>query len=39
MIAEVAGRVKRGSNTLGLLRYLFGKGRSNEHRDPHVVAA
>ncbi|WP_329793559.1 hypothetical protein V1227_17015 [Lentzea sp. DG1S-22] len=39
MIAEVAGRGKRGSNTLGLLRYLFGKGRSNEHRDPHVVAA
>ncbi|WP_447006653.1 relaxase/mobilization nuclease domain-containing protein [Saccharothrix isguenensis] len=39
MIAEVAGRGKRGSNTLGLLRYLFGRGRSNEHRDPHVVAA
>ncbi|MGX7829085.1 relaxase/mobilization nuclease domain-containing protein [Actinokineospora sp. 24-640] len=39
MIVEVAGRGKRGSNTLGLLRYLFGQGRSNEHRDPHVVAA
>jgi hypothetical protein len=39
VIAEVAGRGKRGSNTLGLLRYLFGRGRSNEHRDPHVVAA
>lgn len=39
MIAEVAGRGKRGSNTLGLLRYLFGRGRANEHRDPHIVAA
>ncbi|GAA0263648.1 relaxase/mobilization nuclease domain-containing protein [Saccharothrix mutabilis subsp. mutabilis] len=39
MIAEVAGRGKRGSNTLGLLRYLFGRGRSDEHRDPHIVAA
>jgi len=39
VIAEVAGRGKRGSNTLGLLRYLFGRGRANEHRDPHIVAA
>lgn len=39
MIAKAPGNGKRGSNTYGLLRYLFGPGRANEHRDQHVVAA
>ncbi|MGX7823559.1 relaxase/mobilization nuclease domain-containing protein [Actinokineospora sp. 24-640] len=39
MIAEVTRRGRRGSDTKGLLRYLFGPGRANEHTDPHVVAA
>lgn len=30
---------KRGHDTGGLLRYLFGKGRANEHTNPHLVAA
>ena len=38
MIAEVTGRGRRGSDTKGLLRYLFGPGRANEHIDPHIVA-
>lgn len=29
----------RGSDVGGLLRYLFGPGRSNDHLDPHLVAA
>ena len=33
------GKVTRGSDVGGLLRYLFGPGRANEHTDPHVVAA
>lgn len=32
------GKVTRGSNVGGLLRYLFGPGRHNEHVDPHIVA-
>lgn len=36
MIAKVG---KRGADTLGLLRYLFGPGAANEHTDPHLVAA
>ena len=32
------GKVVRGSNVGGLLRYLYGPGRVNEHTDPHVVA-
>ncbi|MFI0718137.1 relaxase/mobilization nuclease domain-containing protein [Streptomyces sp. NPDC021224] len=28
-----------GSNTRGLLAYLYGPGRHDEHRDPHVVAS
>jgi len=35
----VIGKVAvRGTNTGGLLRYLFGPGRANEHTDPRVVA-
>ncbi|MGW7004485.1 relaxase/mobilization nuclease domain-containing protein [Streptomyces sp. NPDC054933] len=30
---------KQGSNTLGLLRYLYGKGTHEEHVDPHLVAS
>ncbi len=33
------GRVYRGGNVGGLLRYLYGPGRHNEHEDPHLVAA
>ena len=28
-----------GSNTRGLLAYLYGPGRHDEHLDPHIVAA
>lgn len=31
--------ITRGSDPQGLLRYLFGKGRHNEHRDQHLVGA
>ncbi|MGK5451368.1 relaxase/mobilization nuclease domain-containing protein, partial [Streptomyces radiopugnans] len=30
---------RQGSNTLGLLRYLYGKGTREEHIDPHLVAS
>ncbi|GCD44078.1 relaxase/mobilization nuclease domain-containing protein [Streptomyces paromomycinus] len=30
---------KRGSKTVGLLRYLYGPGTREEHIDPHLVAA
>ena len=33
------GKVTRGSDLGGLLRYLFGPGRANEHLDPHLVAS
>jgi len=32
------GKVQRGANASGLLRYLYGPGRANEHTDPHLVA-
>jgi hypothetical protein len=32
------GKVVRGSHAGGLLRYLYGPGRVNEHIDPHLVA-
>jgi hypothetical protein len=32
------GKVNRGANPGGLLRYLYGPGRANEHTDPHLVA-
>ncbi|MFI1199482.1 relaxase/mobilization nuclease domain-containing protein [Streptomyces sp. NPDC020883] len=31
--------VSTGSSTLGLINYLYGKGRREEHTDPHIVAA
>jgi hypothetical protein len=34
----VIGKVTRGANASGLLRYLYGPGRANEHTDPHLVA-
>ncbi|MGH9059625.1 MAG: relaxase/mobilization nuclease domain-containing protein, partial [Acidimicrobiales bacterium] len=33
------GRVVRGWRAAGLVAYLFGPGRANEHTDPHVVAS
>ncbi len=32
------GKVVRGSDAGGLLRYLDGPGRANAHIDPHLVA-
>ena len=32
------GKVLRGERVGGLLRYLFGPGRANEHTDPHLAA-
>jgi hypothetical protein len=34
----VIPNITRGGNTLGVLRYLLGKGRREEHQDPHLVA-
>ena len=31
-------KITRGGNTRGLLLYLIGKGRREEHVDPHLVA-
>ncbi|GLY18001.1 mobilization protein [Kineosporia sp. NBRC 101677] len=33
------GKVTRGANTAGLLRYLYGPGKTNEHKDAHLVAS
>ncbi|MFF5719297.1 mobilization protein [Streptomyces buecherae] len=30
---------KRGKRTLGLLHYLYGPGKAEEHIDPHLVAS
>jgi hypothetical protein len=30
---------EKGSRTVGLLYYLWGPGRANEHTDPHMIAA
>ncbi|MCJ0868563.1 relaxase/mobilization nuclease domain-containing protein [Streptomyces sp. AP-93] len=30
---------KAGADTHGVLRYLYGPGRANEHTDPHLVAS
>ncbi len=38
MVAVVPD-VSTGDRTRGLLSYLFGPGRRNEHTDPHIVAA
>ncbi|MFB7934731.1 relaxase/mobilization nuclease domain-containing protein [Streptomyces sp. NPDC056039] len=35
----IANIVKPGSNTYGVLAYLFDKGRANEHTDQHVVGS
>jgi hypothetical protein len=39
VIAKAPENGKRGKDTYGLLGYLFGPGRANEHVDPHLVAA
>ena len=31
--------VVQGANTKGLMTYLVGPGRANEHTNPHIVAA
>jgi hypothetical protein len=33
------GRKVRGKDPVGLMLYLFGPGKANEHTDPHIVAA
>lgn len=30
--------ITKGSRTVGLMKYLVGPGKSNEHTDPHLVA-
>ena len=30
--------ISDGGNTAGLLQYLVGRGRANEHTSPHLVA-
>ncbi|MFB1042345.1 relaxase/mobilization nuclease domain-containing protein [Streptomyces chrestomyceticus] len=35
MIAKISS----GMDTAGLIRYLYGPGRANEHTDPHLVAS
>ncbi|GGZ12352.1 mobilization protein [Streptomyces nitrosporeus] len=35
----IANIVKPGHKTRGVLSYLYGPGRANEHTDPHLVAA
>jgi hypothetical protein len=35
----VIGKVMRGRKVAGLLRYLYGPGRSNEHTNAHLVAS
>src|SRR5215475_8815968 len=37
MIQKIAPQ--RGRDPAGLLAYLFGRGKFDEHVDPHVVAA
>ena len=32
------GKVLRGQQPAGLIRYLYGPGRREEHQDPHLVA-
>ena len=33
------GKIVRGDDVGGLLRYLYGPGRANEHLDPHLAGA
>jgi hypothetical protein len=35
----VIGKVQRGDRVSGLLHYLYGPGKANEHLNPHLVAA
>ncbi|MBF8174095.1 mobilization protein [Streptomyces olivaceus] len=35
----IANIVKPGHKTRGVLNYLYGPGRANEHVDPHLVAS
>jgi len=35
----VIGKVSRGQRVAGLLHYLFGPGRANEHTDPHLAGS
>ncbi|MFH8626552.1 relaxase/mobilization nuclease domain-containing protein [Streptomyces vietnamensis] len=35
----IANIVKPGHKTRGVLNYLYGPGRANEHADPHLVAS
>lgn len=30
--------ITRGGNTTGLMKYLVGPGRANEHENPHIIA-
>lgn len=39
MMVRMIPNITRGSNPAGLVRYLFGPGRRNEHRDQHLVCA
>jgi hypothetical protein len=35
----VIAKISSGKDTGGLIRYLYGPGRANEHTDPHLVAS
>ncbi|MFE4173260.1 relaxase/mobilization nuclease domain-containing protein [Streptomyces sp. NPDC056909] len=35
----IANIVKPGRSTRGVINYLYGPGRANEHTDPHLVAS
>jgi len=39
LVGRVIGRVYRGGKVGGLVRYLYGPGRHNEHQNPHLVAS
>lgn len=36
---NTSGRPQHGRNAGGLLRYLYGPGKKDEHEDPHLVAS
>jgi len=38
-VGRVIGRVYRGRKVGGLVRYLYGPDRHNEHQNPHLVAS
>jgi hypothetical protein len=33
------GKISKGASARGLMRYLFGPGKANEHRDQRVIAS